>query len=78
MMGNGFESSVGRSANWDLIPIGPEEEMGVRIALRRASEENVRQRSDSICQEFIASAQMACGSGAWRVIAASPEAMRSV
>ena len=44
MAGSGYESFVTRSVNWDLILLESEEEMVVRIALRRVCEENARQR----------------------------------
>lgn len=52
--------------------------MVFRIALRRVREQNARQRSDSIRRESIASAQMVRGSGGRQIVAASPEAVRSV
>ncbi|XBI70774.1 hypothetical protein VPH35_065177 [Triticum aestivum] len=73
------ESFTSRSNDPELIPRGHEEEMAVRLALRRFLEEaHAWQRSDFFRQEFIASAQMTHGSGTRAAVAASPEAMRSV
>ena len=60
MAGSGSESFAFRSVDPELILRGPEEEMAVRLALRRTREEaRARLRSNSILQESIASAQMA-------------------
>jgi hypothetical protein len=79
MAGNGSESYTFRSVDSEHIPRGPEEEMAVRLALRRSREEaRVMQRSNSFRQKSITPAQMVHGSGARCAIAASPEAVRSV
>ena len=79
MAGSGSESFTSRSADPELIPRGPEEEMVVRLALRRIQEEAcARLRSDSIHRKSIASAQMAHGSSARPALAASQEAVQSV
>ena len=78
MASSGSESFNSRSVDPELIPRGPEEEMAVRLALHRSRDEaRARQRVDSFRWESIASAQMAHGSGARGVVAASPEAVRS-
>ncbi|EMS53029.1 DNA polymerase epsilon catalytic subunit A [Triticum urartu] len=65
MAGSGFESFTFKSVDLELIPRDPEEEMAVRLALRRALEEaRARLRSDCIRRESIVSTQMAHGSGA--------------
>ncbi|KAE8778952.1 E3 ubiquitin-protein ligase RNF14 [Hordeum vulgare] len=74
VMDNGFESYTFRSVNHELIPRGLKEEMTVRLALRRSSEEAVRlQCSEFFHQESIASSQMAHGSVDRVVIVASPK-----
>ena len=79
MAGSGSESFSSRSVNPKLISHVPEEEMDIRLALRRAWEEaRTRLRSDYIRRESIASAQMMHGSGARPTVAASLEAVRSV
>ncbi|VAH38186.1 unnamed protein product [Triticum turgidum subsp. durum] len=62
MEGSGSESFTSRSVNPKLIPYAPEEEMTVRLALRRYREEaRARQWSDSFRRESIAFDQMALG-----------------
>ncbi|KAE8813912.1 Omega-6 fatty acid desaturase, endoplasmic reticulum isozyme 2 [Hordeum vulgare] len=64
MAGIGFESFTSRSIDHELIPNGPEEEMDVRLALRRSREAAVlRQHSDSQRRESILSVQPMCPSG---------------
>ena len=57
MAGSGSEFFTSRSADPELIPRGPEEEMVVRLALRRSREKaHARQRSDSFYRGSIMSA----------------------
>ena len=73
MTGSGFDSELSRSIDWDLVTCRAEEEMVIRMTLRRFREEaRARQRSDSFRRESIASTQMRC------VVATLPEAVRSV
>ncbi|XP_040244408.1 uncharacterized protein [Aegilops tauschii subsp. strangulata] len=78
MAGNGSESYTSLVDCRELVPRETNEEMVVRVALRRSREEYDRQRADSIQPESIASAEVAHGSGASRVTIASPEAVQSI
>ncbi|KAE8808864.1 ATP-dependent DNA helicase Q4 [Hordeum vulgare] len=75
MAGSGSESFTSRPVDHELIPRGPEEEMTIRLALRRSREAGARRQcSDSQHRESIVSAQPMVGSG----VAASSETVRSV